>query len=79
MAAGSEGLRLQIIMDFTTNWYSFWKKPQTLHEKYDHYYWFNFYIYQDLRQLSKLKNDKARTTKIDHAYYSGNWDELNKI
>ena len=58
------------------DWYAFWKSPRTLWEKYDYSYWLNFYIYNDLRQMSKLKHDKKSTDKIDHAYYSGNWQEL---
>jgi hypothetical protein len=59
-----------------TDWYSFWKSPRTLWEKYDYSYWLNFYIYNDLRQLSKLKRDNKLVDKIDHAYYSGDWQEL---
>lgn len=60
----------------STDWYAFWKNPRTLHERYDYAYWLNFYIYQDLRQLAKMKDDENLNNKIDHAYYSGNWDEL---
>jgi hypothetical protein len=60
----------------SSNWYAFWKSPRTLWEKYDYAYWLNFYIYNDLRQLSKLRHDKKLNDKIDHAYYSGNWNEL---
>jgi hypothetical protein len=59
-----------------TDWYAFWKSPRTLWEKYDYSYWLNFYIYNDLRQMSKLRHDKKSINKIDHAYYSGNWQEL---
>lgn len=60
----------------STDWYAFWKSPRTLWEKYDYANWLNFYVYNDLRQLSKLKHDRKLSDKIDHAYYSGNWQEL---
>lgn len=59
-----------------TDWYSFWKHPRTLNEKYDYAYWLNFYIYNDLRQLAMLKNDTLKVKLIDKAYYSGNWGLL---
>jgi hypothetical protein len=59
-----------------TDWYAFMKSPRTLWEKYDYSYWLNYYIYNDLRQISKLKHDSTLTNRIDHAYYSGNWQEL---
>lgn len=61
-------------MEIDTGWYSFWKNPRTLHERYDYGYWLNFYIYNDLRQLAKSKNDFAMLNQIDKAYYSGDWN-----
>lgn len=60
----------------STDWYSFWKHPRKLNEKYDYAYWLNFYIYNDLRQLAMLKNDTLKVKLIDKAYYSGNWGLL---
>lgn len=57
----------------STNWYNFYKKPRTLHEKYEYGYWLNFYIYHDLRDYYKNKKNASQLGKLDKAYYSGNW------
>jgi hypothetical protein len=59
-----------------SGWYAFWKNPRTLQEKYDYAWWLNFYIYHDLRQLAKSKDDQQLVAKIDMAYYSGDWNLL---
>jgi hypothetical protein len=59
-----------------TNWYSFYKQPHSLHEKYDYSFWLNFYIYQDLRYQTRINNNVALLKKVDIAYYSGNWSVL---
>lgn len=61
-----------------TYWYSFYKKPHSLQEKYDFSFWLNFYIYQDLRYMARSINDKQLTGLVDRAYYSGNWKLLLK-
>jgi hypothetical protein len=57
-----------------TNWYAFYKKPLSLHQKYEYGYWMQFYIYNDLRQDAKRKADAKQITLFDKAYYSGNWN-----
>ncbi|RDV17215.1 hypothetical protein DXT99_01535 [Pontibacter diazotrophicus] len=59
-----------------TSHYAFYMKPHSLHQKYDYGYWLNFYIYQDLRHVAKLKKDKSLLASIDRAYYSGKWKSL---
>jgi len=56
-----------------TDWYSFWMQPHSLHEKYDYGYWLSFYLYHDLRDIAKTRNDTARIKLLDKSYYSGNW------
>jgi len=58
------------------DWYSFYMNPRSLNEKYDYGYWLNFYLYQDLRYMARVKNDENLVTRIDKAYNSGNWDLL---
>ncbi len=59
-----------------TSWYSFYKQPHSLQEKYDYSFWLNFYIYQDLRYQARVNNNEALLKKVDKAYYSGNWTDL---
>jgi hypothetical protein len=58
----------------TTDWYNFYKKPLSLHQKYDYGYWLNFYIYHDLRHHYKANNNIKQLDKLDRAFYSGNWN-----
>jgi hypothetical protein len=61
-----------------TDWYAFYKKPNSLNEKYQYGYWLGFYIYQDLRYEAKASNNLALVNQLDKAYYSGNWASLKK-
>lgn len=64
--------------NINTYWYSFYKKPHSLQEKYDYSFWLNFYIYQDLRYQARVDNNQQLVSLIDKAYYSGNWTLLLK-
>ncbi len=64
--------------NINTYWYSFYKQPHSLQEKYDYSFWLNFYIYQDLRYQARLDNNQQLVALIDKAYYSGNWTMLWK-
>jgi hypothetical protein len=57
-------------------WYAFWMQPHTLQERYDFGYWLNFYLYHDMRHLAKTRNDPAFVSKLDKAYYSGDWKSM---
>jgi hypothetical protein len=59
-----------------TDWYAFYKKPNSLNEKYQYGYWLSFYIYQDLRHQAKSLNKITLINQLDKAYYSGNWVSL---
>ena len=63
-----------------TSWYAFWEQPHTLFERYSYGYWFNFYLYKDMRQISSetAPLDFLSTVDLDKAYYSGEWEELLK-
>jgi len=57
------------------DWYAFWMKPRTLHEKYEFGFWLNFYLYRDMRQwAAAFRKEWVRI--IDKAYYSGDWKLL---
>jgi len=56
-----------------TGWYAFWMNPRTMQERYDYGYWLNFYIYRDLRDLARIRNNPEMVRKLDRAYYSGDW------
>ena len=59
-----------------TNWYNFYKRPMSLHQRYEFGYWLGFYLYQDLRHQARQANDAAKVRRIDRAYYSGDWSAL---
>jgi hypothetical protein len=61
----------------STDWYNFYKKPLSLHQKYEYGYWLNFYIYHDLRDHYKANADTQKLNKLDRAFYSGNWQLMN--
>lgn len=61
-----------------TDWYAFYSKPLSLHQKYEFGYWLAFYIYQDLRYKARVEKREIDVIKIDQAYYSGNWQTLLK-
>lgn len=58
-----------------TNWYSLYKHPKSLQERYHYDYWLNFYIYTDLRKLGEQNNEAAFQQKLEKAF-SGNWSVL---
>jgi len=62
--------------NINTYWYSFYKQPHSLQEKYDYSFWLNFYIYQDLRYQARRANNEQLIVLVDKAYYSGNWSIL---
>jgi hypothetical protein len=64
-------------MDINTNWYAFWQQPRTTNEKYQYGFWLTFYLYKDMCQVATLKGDASLKTKLDKAYYSGDWKIIN--
>ena len=73
-ASAKQALLVAEKYKLNTNWYAFYKKPLSLHQKYEYGYWLQFYIYNDLRQEARIKGDATMVTLIDKAYYSGNWN-----
>jgi hypothetical protein len=61
-------------MDINTNWYAFWQQPRTLNEKYQYGFWLTFYLYKDMSHIATMKGDGSLKTKLDKAFYSGNWN-----
>ena len=61
----------------STDWYNFYKKPLSLHQKYEYGYWLNFYIYHDLRDYYKAIGNIQKLKQLDKAFYSGNWQFIN--
>jgi hypothetical protein len=61
-----------------TYWYNFYKRPLSLHQRYEYGYWLGFYIYQDLRHSARTSGDAARVRDIERAYYAGHWEWLLK-
>ena len=59
-----------------TNWYNFYKRPMSIHQRYEFGYWLGFYIYQDLRHQARLANDADKIKRINRAYYTGDWSSL---
>ena len=69
----SQAIQLAEKTRLPTHWYNFYKKPASLHQKYDYGFWLNFYLYHDLKDYYKAQNNAAQLKKLDKAYYSGNW------
>jgi hypothetical protein len=59
-----------------TYWYNFYKRPMSLHQRYEYGYWLGFYIYQDLRHRARSNSDTQRVSAVDRAYYGGHWEWL---
>ncbi|NHF58640.1 hypothetical protein FK220_004775 [Flavobacteriaceae bacterium TP-CH-4] len=60
-----------------TRWYSFYKQPGSLREKYSHGYWVNFYCYWDLRTYFTKTRQEDKVIQVDKAFLSGNWETLS--
>jgi hypothetical protein len=60
-------------MDININWYALWQQPRTMNEKYQYGFWLTFYLYKDMSHVARMKGDAALKTKLDKAYYSGDW------
>lgn len=73
---GEAVIKVAKLMNVETNWYSFWKQPRTLNERYQYGYWLTFYLYKDMCHVALLINDTLLKTELDIAYYSGNWKGL---
>ncbi|MRX76944.1 hypothetical protein GJU39_12690 [Pedobacter petrophilus] len=73
-----EAIALSEKIGLSTHWYSFYKSPLSLHQKYEYAYWLNFYIYKDMRELYMQKGNNKLINKLDKAYYSGKWEIMNK-
>jgi hypothetical protein len=65
-------------MGINTDWYAFYKKPLSLHQRYAYGFWLNFYIYHDLRDAAAKSGNLSMLKKIDLGYYSGNWNRVNE-
>jgi hypothetical protein len=72
------GMALQVAAQekIDTFWYNFYKRPMSMHQRYEFGYWLAFYIYQDLRHQARLEQDASKLKRIDKAYYSGQWEQL---
>jgi hypothetical protein len=77
-AKAQDALQVADAEKLNTYWYAFYKKPLSIHQKYEFGYWLSFYIYQDLRYLAREKGDQERIKQIEKAYYSGDWHQLLK-
>jgi len=75
---GMEAVETAERLGLDTHWYNFYKKPESLFQKYQYGYWLAFYIYGDLRQMAVFKGDEALETLIKRVYYSNNWGLLNQ-
>ncbi|MBD2723109.1 hypothetical protein IC234_13325 [Hymenobacter sp. BT189] len=76
-ARANEAVAIARKHGLSTSHYAFYQQPHSLHQQYEYGFWLNFYLYQDLRHLARLKNDKALLKTLDKAYYSGNWKLIN--
>jgi hypothetical protein len=65
-------------MGINTQWYSVYKQPRTVHERYDYAYWLGFYLYRDMRDFLRNGGRNNEIKALDKAYYSGNWEAFTK-
>jgi hypothetical protein len=72
-----QAVELAAKLRISTNWYAFYKQPRSIQEKYDFGFWLNFYLYRDIKHIAAQTNNKALLSKIDRAYYSGDWSLVN--
>ena len=59
-----------------TSWYAFMKQPKSENQKYNYGYWLQFYVYMDLVNSAKRKNNSMAIQDIDKAYFGGDWSAL---
>jgi hypothetical protein len=59
-----------------TGWYAVLKSNKSLREKYNNGFWLSFYLYRDLVNYAKAKDDVHLEKEIDKAYFSTNWESL---
>ena len=59
-----------------TAWYARFLSPHTLREKYDHGYWLQFYLYNDLLYKFAREKSDEKLVELTKAYYSASWDNL---
>lgn len=59
-----------------TQWYAMMKKPKSIRQKYHMGYWLQFYLYMDMQELFRRKENPDLANRIAEAYYTGNWDFL---
>ena len=62
------------INGINTTWYAKLKQASSIREKYHKGYWLQYYLYKDLEYQFMRNNEKESLTKLNKAYYSGNWD-----
>jgi len=73
----AETVRISGKNGINPEWYSFWRQPRTLYEKYQYGFWLAYYLYRDLRYVAEMRGNHDLVQRLDKAYYSGNWDLLN--
>ena len=56
-----------------TKWYALMLQPKSTRERYHYGFWLQFYLYNDLKDLSGRTNAKALPSVIDKAYLQGNY------
>ena len=70
---GQQAIAVAENAGLSTEWYNFYKKPLSLHQRYEYGYWLNFYLYHDLRDYYATSGNTPKINQLDKAYYSGNW------
>lgn len=59
-----------------TSWYNLFIHPASLQQKYHNGCWLSLFLYRDLRKVGQRNNDQEFLSKLDYAYFSGNWGFL---
>lgn len=58
-------------------WYAFYLSPKSAWQKYNHGYWLQFYLFNDLIESAQKQNDTDLVENIIKAYYGRNWKMLD--
>ena len=66
--------KVAVKFGINVNWYAKLHESTSLFQKYSNGYWLQLYLYKDLQDYFLRKNDKENLKRLEHAYYSSNWE-----
>ena len=64
------------IYGISTFWYNKLLGATSLRERYHDGWWFQFYVYMDMKNKVLLEGDTPSLVRLGKAWYGGNWNQL---